>query len=72
MIIERTMLAVGLLLILSAPAHAYIDPGSGTFLVQILAALFFGALFYLRRIRDFFIRLVSPRRREKDDAEERK
>ncbi len=40
---------------LASPAYAYIDPGSGTFLLQILAAAALGGLFYLRRIRDYFL-----------------
>lgn len=34
----------------AAPAHAYIDPGSGTFILQLLAAMAVGTLFYVRQI----------------------
>ena len=42
----------GVLLALATtgPAHAYLDPGTGTFILQILAAGAVGALFYVRRI----------------------
>ena len=43
--------AVLILLVSAGPAHAYIDPGAGTFLLQILAAICVGGLFYLRRLR---------------------
>ena len=43
--------AVLILLVSAGPAHAYIDPGAGTFLLQILAAIGVGGLFYLRRLR---------------------
>ena len=32
-------------------AHAYIDPGTGSFLIQILLATLFGSLFALKVIR---------------------
>lgn len=52
----RTLaLSVSVFVLAAAPAQAYVDPGSGTFLLQILAATAIGGLFYLRRIRDFFI-----------------
>lgn len=37
-------------------AHAYVDPGSGTLLLQGLMAVLFGLLFYVRR----FWRLIRP------------
>ena len=43
--------AVLILLVSAGPAHAYIDPGAGTFLLQILAAIAVGGLFYLRKLR---------------------
>lgn len=42
--------AAGVLLIgTTVPAHAYIDPSAGTFILQILAAVGLGAAFYFRR-----------------------
>jgi hypothetical protein len=41
-----------LLILLAVPqiASAYVDPGSGAMLWQILAATFLGTLFYIRKI----------------------
>lgn len=36
---------------LVAPAYAYIDPGTGTMILQVMGALFASALFYMRSIR---------------------
>ncbi len=37
------------------PAHAYVDPGSGYMLLQVIGSLFAGAIFYLRhRLRRLF------------------
>jgi hypothetical protein len=38
------------ILLFSAQAHAYGDPGSGALLWQLLLAAFFGGMFYFRRI----------------------
>jgi len=45
-------LGVFFLLLIAAerPARAYTDPGTGTMLFQLLAAAFFGAWFYVRKI----------------------
>ncbi|MBT7953701.1 MAG: hypothetical protein HN731_00795 [Rhodospirillaceae bacterium] len=42
----------------SGPAYAYVDPGSGAFMLQILAALGVGLLFYFRRFKDFIKSLL--------------
>lgn len=42
----------------------YTDPGTGTLILQLLIAAFFGALFYIRfftrRARSFFFRQRKP------------
>lgn len=44
--------------IVVAPAEAYIDPGTGSMIFQILAAAFFGAIYaiklYWQKLKDFF------------------
>jgi hypothetical protein len=50
-------------------SQAYLDPGSGSYFVQLLLASLMGALFvlgvYRRKVTDFFRRLFS--RNETDD-----
>jgi hypothetical protein len=50
------LLPLGLFLFFGscAEAAAYTDPGSGALLWQLLAAGFFGSLFYLRRLTGWF------------------
>jgi len=52
------LLAVLALLLLVREAHAYLDPGTGSYIIQILIAGLFGALFVLKvfwgRIVGFF------------------
>ena len=52
---------------------AYLDPGSGSFLIQILIALFLGGAFAIRafwgRIKSFFARLLGREVLEEEDDE---
>jgi hypothetical protein len=61
-------LAVALGLV-PASAHAYLDPGTGSYMLQIvLGALLAGAIAvrtFWQRIRLFFSNLVSPKRKGK-------
>lgn len=56
------------LLLLAEPAHAYVDPGTGSYLVQVLLALFFGVAFTLRRAWRGVIRAFLKRPEPKDSA----
>jgi hypothetical protein len=51
-------------------AYAYIDPGSASYVVQIIVAAFIAIMFYFRgywhRIKEFF---VKPKDKEKDETE---
>ena len=49
-----------------APALAYVDPGSGTMLWQVVLAGIVGALFYFR---SFLARLFSRSRRQDPPAD---
>jgi hypothetical protein len=42
------ILAMGMFLTICQPAHAYIDAGSGSYLLQILFATFFGMAFTVK------------------------
>lgn len=41
-------------LIFSQPAHAYIDPGTGALILQVLAGIGVGFMFYYRKIVKIF------------------
>ena len=47
----------------TADAHAYVDPGTGAMILQIIGAVVAGALFYFRQLRQWisawFSRLTS-------------
>jgi hypothetical protein len=56
-----------------ARAIAYLDPGSGSFFIQLLVAGLMGALFligaYWRRVKNFFLRMFG-RSVENSDGDE--
>jgi hypothetical protein len=61
--LKQLALVFALAVIGMPDAHAYIDPGSGTLLLQMLAASIVGALFYFRAfttwVRQLFSRLLA-------------
>jgi hypothetical protein len=61
----RALLLLALpLLLLPSVAHAYLDPGTGSYVVQLLIGTLLGGLFALgvfwRRVLCFFRRLFKP------------
>jgi hypothetical protein len=60
------LLTCALLLATVAPAHAYIDPGSGLLLWQLVVSVFVGTVVYqYRRVVNFIFR--KQRKQEKPD-----
>ena len=63
-----SVLSIGLLL--PASAHAYLDPGSGSFVIQMILASLLGVLFYVKtawhQIKAFFASLFGKERDKKD------
>jgi hypothetical protein len=65
----RRIVAVGALTLGAATsAHAYIDPGTGSMLLQMIGAGIAGAIFYFRELRMKLLSLFS--RREAPAAED--
>jgi hypothetical protein len=52
-------LVLGMTFLLPANAHAYIDPGSGAFVLQMLLAAFFGLCFYIGKTRNWIIGFIK-------------
>jgi hypothetical protein len=52
---------------------AYLDPGSGSYFIQLVLASLMGALFilgiYRRKVTDFFRNLFSKRKPDEDNGE---
>ena len=64
---SSALLSVSLLPLTSQNIHAYIDPGTGSLLLQVLIASFVGALFlikiYWQKVTAFFKNLFSKARK---------
>jgi len=59
--------AVGCALLLAQPANAYLDPGTGSYFLQILAASILGALFTLKLFWGRLKTLLKKLFRRKDE-----
>ncbi len=44
--------ALALMLATLSEAHAYVDPGTGAMIIQVVGAAVVGGMFYFRTIRD--------------------
>jgi hypothetical protein len=66
--LRPVLAALPLLLLVATPAKAYIDPGTGSFLVQGIIAAILGAAvalrMYWRRIKALFTRQAPADERE--------
>ena len=64
------LFSVVLLPLTPQSVHAYIDPGTGSLIIQALIASFVGGLFLLkvfwRNVRAFFSNLFSKAKRDND------
>ena len=74
-VLRRLAAVVGVLVVATAPttAYAYLDPGTGSFILQMLVAGFLGAILYVKlawaRTRLFFSCLFSSSSEEDVDPE---
>jgi len=61
--------ATALYLCAIAPAQAYIDPGTGSMLLQVIGAGIAGAIFYFRELRIRVLSLFGRRPAEPAEAD---
>ena len=64
--VMRGVFVVGVLLCLEQEAHAYLDPGTGSFMLQMLIAALVGGTYalkiYWKRIRGVMSRVFKSKR----------
>ncbi len=60
LLLESAVVLTGVLLADSRPAHAYLDPGTGSYALQVTIAGVFGALF---SVKMFWSNIVAAIRR---------
>ena len=58
--------AIWLLFVCATPAYAYVDPGSGGMLIQLLLGGFAGAALIVRLYWQRFLKRIGLRREEPD------
>jgi hypothetical protein len=76
MSVERVLLAALVVLLTPMPAFAYVDPGTGSFMISILVSFAAGILFFFRSIRDNIVSFfkgskVNKSEEEKDEDQRR-
>jgi len=71
MVVALLGLVMGALVLLAAqtPAHAYIDPGTGSYLFQLAIAGFLGGAFVLRLYWRKLMRMLGRRSGEDEEEE---
>jgi hypothetical protein len=69
--LQRAGLCVAGMLALTTDAHAYVDPGTGAMILQIIGAAVAGALFYFRQLR-LWIKAMFNRLLGRSPAEDKK
>lgn len=61
----RVYLLLSVLIFYAEPVHAYMDPGTGSYVFQALIAVFLGGIFavktYWQRLKNFFINIFSKK-----------
>ena len=71
LLVRQVALAAALAVGAAGPAQAYIDPGTGSMLLQVIGAGIAGAIFYFRELRIKVMSLFSRRQAPAaDDASE--
>lgn len=61
--LDVSVACLTIMFVLERPAHAYIDPGAGAMLWQVLVGLFAGTIYYVSR----FFAGFRKRKGDKDD-----
>ena len=74
LVLNFVLVSMYLLLGLVSTAHAYLDPGTGSFILQMLVASLLGVLLYIKlawtSVKAFFYRVFSRGPRPQVEQEE--
>ena len=75
MILKKNLVFVILCLVLfslipTTQAHAYLDPGSGSLIIQVLIAGLLGLLAFMRLFKDMILSALRVKRLPKNDDDE--
>lgn len=75
-VLKLSIIAGFFLFVFPVHAHAYLDPGTGSYMLQMIAAAFFGGVYFLttswKRIKLFFMRFMPGKDKKKAEKDGRK
>jgi NAD/NADP transhydrogenase beta subunit len=58
-ILKLSILIIAMFVMSQTPAYAYLDPGTGSLIMQMLAAIIIGAIAFWRSIVVFFKNIIN-------------
>ncbi len=75
-LLQHLLLSIAFLVVSTAPAYAYLDPGTGSMILQAIATAGIGAMLYFawfwRKIKNFFGGDAVSKNTDPDDKEPNK
>ena len=64
------LMALSIFLFSTRPVHAYIDPGSGSILLQVILGMSAAAIGIFRhKVKNFFVHIFGKKKKEKEKEE---
>lgn len=75
--LPKLLLLIGIFLFVAPkPVQAYLDPGTGSYVIQMLAAAFFGGLYFIttgwKNIKNFVFKFIPGKDKKKSEKYEDK
>lgn len=67
---ERLSIILFIIMVTESSASAYIDPGTGSVVLQLIAGVAFAALITIKRWGGYIVNLFKRKPRADDDAQE--
>ena len=67
---ERISIILFIIMVTESSAHAYIDPGTGSVVLQLIAAIAFAALITIKQWGRYIVNLFKRKPKVDDDAQE--
>ncbi|HVT00609.1 MAG TPA: hypothetical protein VHE53_00060 [Patescibacteria group bacterium] len=70
------VLSIAYVVIFPPQAHAYLDPGTGSYVIQVVGAILFGGIFVAKtgagRIKDFFSNMLGKDKKHSEKSDTKK
>ncbi|HVZ67331.1 MAG TPA: hypothetical protein VG917_03645 [Patescibacteria group bacterium] len=70
------VLSIAYVVIFPPQAHAYLDPGTGSYVIQVVGAILFGGIFVAKtgagKIKEFFSNITKGKDKHSEKSSEKK